>query len=382
METCDVLVVGGGPAGSACAWKLGQAGLDVLIVDRAVFPRQKVCGGWVTPEVFTDLAIDPDEYGKGRTLQPITGFRVGFVGGAHEIETRYGRPVSYGIRRYELDQYLLLRSNARVKQGTPIVSMERDGDRWIVNGEIRTSLLVGAGGQLCPVARRLNGPTNAAPLVVAQEAEFPVDESTVASITVEPTVPELYFSHDLKGYGWCFRKQGYVNVGLGRVDRQSLPRAMAEFAQFLEARGKLVVRSALAWRGHSYAVYGSPRQITDHGALLVGDAAGLAFPQSGEGIRPAVESGLLAAATIIEANGLYTKDRLAPYEGRLRARLGTGTFHRMLSRLASTPAGTAVVRRILQTPTSIRHLVLNRWFLHAHQPALPQTWNQPIEVTK
>ena len=56
MLTCDVLVAGGGPAGSACAWKLRRAGLDVIVMDRALFPRDKVCAGWITPGVVEALA--------------------------------------------------------------------------------------------------------------------------------------------------------------------------------------------------------------------------------------------------------------------------------------------------------------------------------------
>ena len=58
MNRCDVLIVGGGPAGSSCAWKLRQAGLDVTVMDRAMFPRNKVCGGWITPQVIVDAGID------------------------------------------------------------------------------------------------------------------------------------------------------------------------------------------------------------------------------------------------------------------------------------------------------------------------------------
>jgi len=76
MDSCDVLVVGGGPAGSTCAWKLCQAGLDVMVLDAAVFPRDKVCAGWVTPGVFRLLDLDPSEYrATGLTIQDITGFR-------------------------------------------------------------------------------------------------------------------------------------------------------------------------------------------------------------------------------------------------------------------------------------------------------------------
>ena len=371
MKTCDVLIVGGGPAGSTCAWRLRQAGLDVLVADGAVFPRDKVCGGWITPQVFTELGIDPEEYRQTRTLQPITGFRCGFVGGRQEIETRYGGPVSYGIRRCEFDHYLLRRSNARVMQGTAIVRIRKEGAHWVVNDNIRTPMIVGAGGQLCPVARQMNGPANLTPLVVAQEAEFPIDDCESASVAIEHDVPELYFSRDLNGYGWCVRKQEYLNVGFGRLGGHALPKASAEFAAFLKARRKIGQRVAWRWRGHAYALYGIPhRRIVDEGVVLVGDAAGLAYPQSGEGIGPAVESGLIAAATIVEARGDYGRHPLAQYENQLRARLGTGTPHRALSRLVSTGPGAALARRIMQTPSFMRHIVLDRWFLHSRQPAL------------
>jgi flavin-dependent dehydrogenase len=68
MDTCDVLIVGGGPAGAACAWRLRDSGLRVTILDKATFPRDKVCGGWITPAVLEELKIQPDEYVRGRVL--------------------------------------------------------------------------------------------------------------------------------------------------------------------------------------------------------------------------------------------------------------------------------------------------------------------------
>src|SRR5262252_10623586 len=116
---CDALIVGGGPAGSTCARILRRAGLDVLVLDAAVFPRDKVCAGWITPQVVTSLELDVDEYRQRRTFQPISRFRVGLIGGGDDTETEYGRQVSFGIRRCEFDHYLLERSGARVKAGTP-----------------------------------------------------------------------------------------------------------------------------------------------------------------------------------------------------------------------------------------------------------------------
>ena len=81
MDRYDALVVGGGPAGSTCARALRLAGWKVCVLDRARFPRDKVCGGWVTPEVFQILELEPSEYrSSGLTLQEITGFRTGLIG--------------------------------------------------------------------------------------------------------------------------------------------------------------------------------------------------------------------------------------------------------------------------------------------------------------
>ena len=81
MIRCDALIVGGGPGGSTCARVLRNAGWNVVVADRARFPRDKVCAGWLTPEVFPLLELDPAEYRTtGLTLQEITAFRTGVLG--------------------------------------------------------------------------------------------------------------------------------------------------------------------------------------------------------------------------------------------------------------------------------------------------------------
>jgi len=122
MDSCDVLIVGGGPAGSSCAWGLRRSGLDVVVLDKQTFPRDKVCGGWITPGVLNALDIDPIQYPSQRMLQPITGLRVGSIGG-QSVKTGYIEPVSYGIRRREFDDYLLRRSGARLLLGTALSSL-------------------------------------------------------------------------------------------------------------------------------------------------------------------------------------------------------------------------------------------------------------------
>jgi flavin-dependent dehydrogenase len=274
VDTCDVAIVGGGPAGSACAWRLRQSGLDVVVVDKATFPRDKVCAGWITPQVLDDARIDPDEYRQGRTLQPITGFRVGLIGGGRTVETSYDHPVSFGIRRCEFDDYLLRRSGARLLLGTPISGIRRADSRWVLNDALNTSMLIGAGGHFCPVARMLNGPSEPAPLVVAREAEFAVDAQNASAFRINAEQPELYFCRDLTGYGWCFRKGDYLNIGFACIDRHAVL-ARQPSSRTFPRRVRRFRPLCRAWRGHGRAVRIPAPRAVDESVMLIGDAAGL-----------------------------------------------------------------------------------------------------------
>jgi len=342
-------------------------------MDKATFPRDKVCAGWITPQVIEDLEIDIDDYRRTRTFQPITGFRVGLVGEERATEVSYSTPVSFGIRRCEFDHYVLQRSNARLLLGQPATAIRRDGAAWIVNDRIRARMLVGAGGHFCPVARLLKDGDQSSSVVAAQETEFAIDPDDADEFAIDEEVPELYFCQDLKGYGWCFRKQGFMNVGFGRLDAHGLPKQTAEFVDFLKQTHRIPADGEWRWRGHAYRVAGETgRNPVDDGVMLIGDAAGLAYPQSGEGIRPAIESGLMAAATILQAAGTYTRNRLEPYTAELEQRFGSSRLSRLLSDTIPHALSMAIARKLLERPWFVRHLVIDRWFLHAQQPALAQ----------
>ncbi len=368
MEACDARIVGGGPAGSSCAWQLRRHGLDVVVMDKSDFPRDKVCAGWITPEVVEELQLDTADYGRNHVLQPITAFRTGMIDG-NDLETRYPRIVSYGIRRRELDNYLLRRCGARLRLGEAVKSLRRDGRQWVVNDSIATPLVIGAGGHFCPVARFMGAKLGAdEPAVAAKEIEFEMDELQRGRCEVRGDTPELYFCRDLKGYGWCFRKGNHLNIGLGRQGSHGLSEHLKHFCDFLKQHGRIPQDIPDQFHGHAYLLHGhAVRKMLDDGMLLVGDAAGLAYPQSGEGIRPAVESGLMAATTIMEADRDYSIARLQPYAGRLAERFG--------HQPASSENGPAflhnfIAGRLLNSKWFTRHVVLDRWFLHKNQQAL------------
>lgn len=369
-ESCDVLIVGGGPAGSSCAWRLRQAGLDVVVLDKAEFPRHKVCAGWITPAVVEELELDVEDYRQSRIFQPITAFRAGWLGGP-EVTVGYDQPVSFGIRRCEFDEYLLRRSGARLELGEPLGTMERNGDGWIVNGRFRSPLVIGAGGHFCPVARLLGEERQTADVVVAaQEIEFEMDAGQQADCRVAGETPEIYFCEDLEGYGWCFRKGNFLNVGLGRMDRSQLSSHVAKFCEYLADKGRIPRELPGRFRGHAYLGYDqSPRKLVDDGALLIGDAAGLAYPQSGEGIRPAIESGLMAAEAAIQAQGDYRRQRLELYRQLIEGRFGRRDRNAALRPSPLVGVKKNLGRRLLGSRWFVRHVVLDRWFLHRHQDA-------------
>jgi flavin-dependent dehydrogenase len=369
-ENADVVIVGGGPAGSSCAWKLRRSGLSVIVLDKASFPRNKICAGWITPGVLRALAIDPEQYAAGpRVLQPITAFQTSVMGNA-EVLTRYVRPVSYGIRRCEFDTYLLQRSGAQLRCGAVGERLERKAGRWIVNDRFSAPFLVGAGGHFCPVARLLN-PGLREEVVAAQEIEFPLNDMQQSRCLVDAQAPELYICHDLKGYGWCVRKGHYLNVGFGRQDRHDFPHQARGFLKFLIAGRRIPSDLPTKLAGHAYLLYGSTaRRVCDEGVILIGDAAGIAYTQSGEGIRPAIESGLLAADAIVAAN--RGEQPLGRYLRSLESRFG-----RRRSRSIGLSEGlvTWLAPRLLGSRWFTRHVVLDRWFLHAHQQAIYEPRN-------
>ena len=232
-------------------------------------------------------------------------------------------------------------------------------------------MLVGAGGHFCPVARMLGARQLAGSSVVAaQEIEFQLPEGASGIGTIEASLPELYFCDDLAGYGWCFRKGEYLNIGLGRTEAAGLSGHVRSFVEFLHQHGTIACHVPERFHGHAYQLYErSEPRLCDEGVLLVGDAAGLAYPQSGEGIRPAVESALLAAETIAAASGDYRLARLDVYRRRVLARFGHPR-----GRAASDflPASwlRAVAGRLLASQRFARSVVLERWFLHMREPAM------------
>jgi menaquinone-9 beta-reductase len=264
----------------------------------------------------------------------------------------------------------LRRCGARLREGVPFNSIERTSDGWLVNGNIKARLVVGAGGHFCPVSRFL-GNKASSPSVVAREIEFEMLAAQAASSSIAGELPELYFCRDLRGYGWCFRKQDVLTVGIGRMDNHGLSQHCDEFLSFLKQSRNVDVPGK-GILGHAYWLYGhSERTILDDSIVLIGDAAGLAYPESGEGIRPAIESGLIAAHSIIAAQGDYSAARLKPYRELLEARLGRKrNAFESLTQFIPQSVREICGRTLLRNQSFCRNVVCDRWFLRVDEQPL------------
>ena len=368
MRRVDILVVGGGPAGSSVAWGLRGSGLHVAVMDKSPFPRDKTCAGWITPAVLRSLAVDPDSYAaSGRTLQPIWGFRVG-IEGARASAATFDRVISYGIRRCEWDHFLLERSGAELQLGEPLRALERRGNGWLANGSVHARLLIGAGGHFCPVRRMLAPAAAREPAIAAQEIEFELP-ANAADPSVDPGVPELRFTPALDGYGWVFRKGRYLNVGLGVRGGERLGERFRALREAWRREGLLPQEVPDDVRGHAYLLQGeSRRPLRGEQVAFVGDSAGFAYPRSGEGIRPAVESGLLLASELRKAADFTSAAALAGYERLAWMRFGPRDPIPSARAFLPQALERAIARRLFAWPWFAREVIVRDWFVHERLP--------------
>ena len=308
MRVADAIVVGGGPAGSTCAWKLHEAGLDVLLLDREAFPRVKLCAGWVTPEALTDLELEPDDLPVG--LVTFDELELHW-----KMFTSSPRSRQYSIRRVEFDDFLLRRADVVVLQHR-VQSIRRNGGDYVIDDKYRCRYLVGAGGTRCPVYRTFfheRNPRRSALQTATWEQEFAYDWKDASC--------HLWFFDDgLPGYAWYVPKDnGYINVGLGGMADQlkrkggRIREYWSKFADKLKRSG-LVDYDDYRPAGYSYFLRGSGDIVSDRNAYIVGDSVGLATHDMCEGIGPAIRSGLLAANAIV-SGAEYSLDAIGRFSG-------------------------------------------------------------------
>jgi geranylgeranyl reductase family protein len=286
VERFDVAVVGAGPAGSTTAYRLARAHARVLLADKARFPRDKPCGGGLTTRAVKQLPFSVDPVVEDRITRARCRLRYGPV-----IERSSDRVLCLMTQRRRLDEFLVqkaVEAGAEFRDGVR-VTVESDR-RLTVEGEaVEAAAVIGADGANGATARTLGlagGIVNG----VALEGNLPYDRlprnSWRGMLVLElATVPG--------GYGWIFPKGDHVNVGVGGWGDEG-PRLRRHLQVLCDHYG-IEPDELSDVRGHRLPMRRRETLLARGRALLVGDAAGVLDPVSGDGIYEAFVTGRLAA---------------------------------------------------------------------------------------
>ena len=293
MENVDVLVVGAGPAGSSTAIHLARAGARVLLADKARFPRDKPCGGGLTGRALKRIPVDPG---------PVVERDVD----RFELRLRYGRsfarshdvPLIRMTQRRRLDAFLAEHAaavGADLRQGARVENLqaESSGVTARVGADtVRAGVVVGADGANGIVAR-----------------SFGLGDGIVRGVALEGNVPLEALDRDLArtavielavvpgGYGWVFPKGDHANLGVGGWGSEG-PALRGHLARLANEHG-VDPESLTEVRGHRLPMRRLGTPAGAERVLLVGDAAGLVDPLSGDGMYEAFVSARLAADAIL-----------------------------------------------------------------------------------
>ncbi len=295
----DVVVVGGGPAGSVTARELARRGCNVHLLDARQFPREKPCGGGVQHRCLRFLP--PDFPTVARAV--CTSVRL-----THSLRSTMvksaGRPVVHCVNRAEFDHYLLEKARnagAAVQEGVRVAGVRSHGEGVLVDTSSGTLLarhVVAADGANSVVTRNLNTRANFQ-WQTALYAEVDV-QRIGGSAAPDPSELRVDVNSLPSGYAWLFPKGGQVNIGAGGPNR--FARLLSKYlAAFLRSDG--YATGDMKWRGHQLPTMTRRTVFAGQRLFAVGDAAGMVEPLTGEGISYACHAAHLAAEAIAKHFG-------------------------------------------------------------------------------
>jgi geranylgeranyl reductase family protein len=296
MSTFDVIIIGAGPGGSSAAYILANAGLRVALIDKSVFPRNKLCGGLLserTEKVYKNIFGD-----NWQDAYEFTSTEAGFFYKSQLLKEFSGKRRMFFTMRTFFDHLLVQLATARgatLFENACAVSLEKNGRsvRLTSGTAIGGDFIVGADGVFSVVARNLGLSMPKKNLAACLEIEFP-RQGNIAGLSR----PEIHFGVARWGYGWVFPKTATVTIGIaGLADKN--PALRDSFRIFLERICSRV--PDIKWNGYPIPFCSFLPRPGAGNALLVGDAAGFVEPVTGEGIAFAMQSASYAAHSILEA---------------------------------------------------------------------------------
>ena len=326
----DLIIVGGGPSGSAAGRLAGKRGLRTLLIEKEVFPRYKACGGALSEQAMSYLDFPiPDEMRE----RDIYGARVHFRGGVIERHKEYR--IATLVTRSILDSYLLEKAREtgiEIRMGERVVGYEEHGDHvevYTKDNVYQARFLVIAEGSRGSLKTRIRRRDRMDEYGICMVAEIEEANETIDKYIHDAI--DIHFGATYMGYGWIFPHEKYYSVGIGGLTKY-LPDPKKTMTDFLHANG---FHGQYKLRAGFVPVGGIKRNIVGSRVVLSGDAAGFVDSFYGEGIAYAIRSGQIAVEVISRAilhdEGL---DILKEYESICETEFGENLkYSLMLSKL-------------------------------------------------
>lgn len=293
----EVIVLGAGPAGSAAAYTLATAGRRVCLIDKAEFPREKLCGGLIT--LRSKRVFEATFERRWADDLFCSSEKISFYSDGKFLAPQNGHSRLFFTMRFDFDNYLLnlaKQAGASLRLGEALAEIDLDHQivRTQSGEEISFDFLIGADGVNSLVAKKVFGKSfDPDTIGFGLEVEVPRDRLPQQSERVE-----IDFGAARWGYGWVFPKLKTFTIGVGGIHRLN-PDLRSRLDRFLQHKG--LDAAEFKVKGQ-YIPFGDFRKIPGAGnVLLSGDAAGTVDPITGEGIAYAMQSGAAAGRAITRA---------------------------------------------------------------------------------
>lgn len=333
----DAAIIGAGPAGSTVAKILSESGYNVLLTDKSKFPRDKTCGGGLPIKIFEKFPYLKNDdliesYSYGGTIYSSSL--------KYKVQVEKEKPILGMVIRKKFDNGLVklaIDNGTKFIGGKKTIDIKISDEKGLIKLEdgtkIESDIIVGADGVWSTTAKKTGLIKRKINASISLCAELPISNEKMDEFFTSKRYGQMHLKlFGIAGYGWVFPKKNHINIGIGEINLEedktknkiNLKLIIDRYIKLLKDTN-LIPKNLIIDKINGAAIPNFPLEKTYSDRLImVGDAAGLANPFTGEGIFYAMDSAQMASAIIIKAleNNNVKSEYLSEYERKWKNEFG------------------------------------------------------------
>lgn len=309
MKNVDVVIIGASCGGAAAGYTLAKSGKNVALIDKSTFPRNKLCGGMVTEKTikllhniygdFPHNEIIDTEYSSYGIYHKDYGKICKFTDDNRRL---------YFVERAVFDNFFYKKAadvGCSIYAGNKVVDVKNNSVILSTGEEIYSKIIIGADGAHSIVRKSISKQIRKD--LYTYGLEIDLDYNEVSCFNDDVIYPKIYFGYVKRGYIWIFPKRNHISVGIGGPVYKIKESLLTILTRFLQQILKYDACQKHRIKGYPIPIHNVVAKPFKNNILLIGDAAGLIEPITGEGIYFAILSGRLAATSILNGNNYSIK---------------------------------------------------------------------------